>query len=55
MCGAEWQTCRQSAVIAPSTRGHPRRDCRWRHTRVFIDTVCQQLASSLLWQDELKR
>ena len=24
-------------------------------TRVFIDTVCQQLASSPLWQDELKR
>ncbi|MEQ0477209.1 LysR substrate-binding domain-containing protein [Klebsiella sp. JB_Kp022] len=24
-------------------------------TRVFIDTVCHQLASSPLWQDELKR
>ena len=24
-------------------------------TRVFIDAVCQQLASSPLWQDELKR
>ncbi|MFO4222593.1 type 2 periplasmic-binding domain-containing protein [Klebsiella quasipneumoniae] len=24
-------------------------------TRVFIDTLCHQLASSPLWQDELKR
>ncbi len=46
----DWRSAARVSVYAlmPPARWFPPRP-------VFIDAVCQQLASSPLWQDELKR